>query len=320
MTDPAPLVAIPELPVPKGGAAEWFEGEKKARLRAALYPATGMIRGSVVLSPGRIEPIEKYHEVVAELQARGFVVLMHDWRGQGLSDRMLPDRMKGHALGAELFRKDYVLLLNAFEARLPKPWIQMGHSMGGGLSLYALAKGEARFSASALSSPMLGVVTAGFGYAFARTLTFLASHIGLASRYLFGDPDDTTQITFEKDKITHDRARWDRFLKLRLVHPELAIGNLTWGWLDFAFSMSAWLRRSAATTRVTTPVVIVAAGDDDRVLTSDERKVAARLPNCRYVEVPGSWHEVLMETDDIRAVWWREFDALAQSISPTGEA
>ena len=304
--------------MPKGGAAEWFEGEKGARLRAALYPAKGKVRGSVVLSPGRIEPIEKYHEVVTELQARGFVVLAHDWRGQGLSDRMLPDRMKGHARGAELFRKDYIRLLNHFDARLPRPWIQMGHSMGGALSLYILAKGERRFSACALSAPMLGVVTTGFGYAFARSLTFLASHLGLATRYLFGDPDDTTQVTLEKDKVSHDAARWNRFLKLRIVHPELALGNLTWGWLDFAFSMSAWIRRSSATTRVTIPVLIVAAGDDNRVLITDEKKVADRLPDCRFVVVPHAWHEILMETDDIRAIWWREFDALVAPISPSG--
>ncbi len=317
MNTPAPLYDIPELPVPKGGAAEWFEGEKGARLRAAIYPANGKIRGSVVLSPGRIEPIEKYHEVIGELQSRGFVVLCHDWRGQGLSDRLLPDRLKGHARGAVLFRKDYGRLLDAFEARLPKPWIQAGHSMGGGLSLYVLAKGEKRFSACALSSPMLGVVTNDFGYVLARSLTFVTSHIGLASRYLFGDPDNTVEITFEKDKITHDRARWDRFKALRTAHPDLALGNLTWGWLEFAMSMTAWLRRRRRLKRVTLPVLIVASADDDRVLISDTRKVAARLPNCRLIEIPQSWHEVLMETDEVRAIWWRAFDELAETISPS---
>jgi len=34
------------------------------------------------------------------------------------------------------------------------------------------------------------------------------------------------------------------------------------------------------------------------------------------VEIPGAFHEIMMETDDIRAVFWREFDALAASIPP----
>ena len=94
------------------------------------------------------------------------------------------------------------------------------------------------------------------------------------------------------------------------------IGNLTWGWLEFAFSAAAFLRHSVETTRVDIPVLIVAAGADKTVLTADTRKVAKRLPDCRYVEVEGSYHEILMETDAIRAVFWREFDALASLVIP----
>ena len=56
---PAPLISIPSAPVPAGGEATWFEGAGKARLRAALFPARGQVRGSIVLSGGRTEPIEK---------------------------------------------------------------------------------------------------------------------------------------------------------------------------------------------------------------------------------------------------------------------
>ena len=128
---PAPLISIPEAPAPEGGGAEWFAGFGGARLRAALFPCQGVARGSVVLSPGRTEPIEKYFEVVRELTGRGLVVLAHDWRGQGLSERMLPDRLAGHAQGFEAYLGDYTALLDAFAARLPRPWIGFAHSMGG---------------------------------------------------------------------------------------------------------------------------------------------------------------------------------------------
>ena len=122
MAEPAPLVATPQAPLPPRGAAEWFAGVDGARLRAALFTPTGTARGSVVLSGGRSEPIEKYAEVIAELLGRGFAVLVHDWRGQGLSHRELPDRLKGHAKGYETYLGDYKSLLDAFEPRLPKPW------------------------------------------------------------------------------------------------------------------------------------------------------------------------------------------------------
>ncbi len=128
--------------VPDHGKAEWFSGADGATLRAAFLRRKARARGSVVVRPGRSEPIEKYFEVVQDLLDRGFVVLVHDWRGQGLSHRALPDRLKGHAAGFQEFLGDYQALLVAFEARLPKPWIALGHSMGGCLTMLALATGE----------------------------------------------------------------------------------------------------------------------------------------------------------------------------------
>ena len=314
MSESAPLIATPMAPIPDGGAGEWFTGADGARLRAALFPAKGEIRGSVVLSPGRTEALEKYFEVVGELQARGFVVLIHDWRGQGLSARALKDRMKGHASGWQPFLSDYKRLLDNFQARLPRPWIQMAHSMGGCLSLLALAKGEDRFVASALSAPMFGIVSDSHSLHLARALAFTASAVGLSDHYLFGKPADPFKLTFEVDRITHDRARWDRTQAQINACPDLALGNLTWGWLNFAFAATAYLRHDPAVTKIEIPVLIVAAGDDDRVLTRDTVRVAGRLPHCTYIEVPNAYHEVLMETDDIRAVWWNAFDALAAGV------
>jgi lysophospholipase len=159
MGDAAPLVSIPEAPTPDHGTAEWFSGADGATLRAAFFAPEGKPRGSVVVSPGRSEPIEKYFEVVQDLLDRGFVVLVHDWRGQGLSFRALPDRLKGHAAGFKEFLGDYEALLTAFETRLPKPWIALGHSMGGCLTMLALAAGETRFAAAVLSAPMVGLNT-----------------------------------------------------------------------------------------------------------------------------------------------------------------
>src|SRR4051794_941975 len=103
MAELAPLISTPDAPVPPGGEATWFRGARGARLRAALFAPEGRARGSIILSPGRTEPIEKYYEVVRDFLERGFVVLVHDWRGQGLSARELPDRLKGHARGYKTF-------------------------------------------------------------------------------------------------------------------------------------------------------------------------------------------------------------------------
>ena len=318
---PAPLVSIPEAPVPDHGQAEWFRGADGATLRAATFFPEGpdsqeKVRGTVVLSPGRSEPLEKYFEVVEDLLARGFAVLLHDWRGQGLSARGLPDRLKGHARGFKTFVCDYKALLDAFEARMPKPWIAMGHSMGGCLTILALAHGETRFSAAVLSAPMLGLNTGGVPPWLAAPLSWTMSRIGLAGEYVQGGQYDPLLQTFVGDALTHDEARYDRYQAQLRANPEIALGGMTWGWADFAITACAWLRRAKGVEKIAIPVTIAAAELDNRVLNPDQKRIAARIPKGRYVEVPGAFHEILIETDPRRAIFWRAFDETVDPVVP----
>ena len=306
----APLISIPEAPAPRGGRAEWIEGSGGVRLRAALFPADGAPRGSVVLSPGRTEPIEKYFEVVADLTGRGFVVLAHDWRGQGLSGRLLSDPMRGHAEGFAGYLDDHRTLLDAFSSRLPRPWIALGHSMGGALELLALARGEARFAAAFLSAPMLAIATRPWPPWLALRIVQLSGRLGRSREYAL-PPYDPAGDRFAFDRLTHDRARYERYKAQLRACPELAIGALTWGWLDFALSAGAALVAEGALEAVQIPVSIVAAGQDHLVLNAVDQTAARRLPHGRYLEIPGAFHEILMETDAIRAQVWAAFDQLA---------
>lgn len=312
----APLVEIPEAPVPANGTADWFSGADGSRLRAALFLPAHKPRGSVVVNPGRSEPIEKYFEVVQELQDRGFAVLVQDWRGQGLSHRPLADPLKGHARGFRDYLSDFKILLDLYEDRLPKPWILLGHSMGGCLSALALGHGESRFSAALLSAPMLGLQTGGRPKAVVRMLTWTMLGTGKAGDYILGDPGNPHDNDFASNILTHDKARFDRFRAQVDANPELKLGAGTWGWLDFALSASAWMKKDPGMTRISIPVTVLGAGEERLVDNGDQRVITARIPKGRYVEIPGAYHELLQETDDVRAVVWREFDALADEVAP----
>lgn len=314
MTNAAPLLSLPEAPVPAGGAAEWFTGAGGARLRAALFPASGPARGSVVLSPGRTEAIEKYYEVVADLQARGFWVLVHDWRGQGLSHRMLPDRLKGHAQGMQPFLDDYQALLAAFESRLPKPWIAMGHSMGGCLTALALSHGERRFSAAILSAPMFGLNTQGRPKLMTQLLAKAMILVGRGGDYVLNDPGNPFDHDFTANILTHDSRRFDRAYAQITACPDLALGAVTWSWLDFAFAACSHLAKSASMTSIDIPVVVVGAGSEVLVDNGEQIRVTARLPKGRHVMIDGAFHEILMETDPIRDQFWHVFDGLAEQV------
>ena len=119
MADSAPLISTSLAPAPAGAEAEWFTGAAGVKLRAAIFRPEGSARGSIVLSGGRTEPIEKYFETIQDFLDRGFVVLAHDWRGQGLSARPLGDRLKGHAKGFDTYLDVFRALIGAYADRLP---------------------------------------------------------------------------------------------------------------------------------------------------------------------------------------------------------
>jgi lysophospholipase len=314
VAEPAPLLTLPEAAFPASAEAVWYRGAGGRRLRAAFCPAPNPI-GSVVLSPGRSEHLEKYVEVVHELVERGFSVVVHDWRGQGLSDRLTGDRWRGHAQGFDDFLIDFKILVDVFEDRLPRPRIAVSHSMGGCLTLMAVARGESRFDGMILSAPMLGIRTRGQPYFVARGMAWLMTRIGRGGDYVLGGAYDPFAGDLETDGLTHDQARYDRTRAQMLAERDLALGNVTWGWLDSALRAVEWLRGGEAVAKVSIPVTVVAAGDDRLVDNGAQAAVVARLPHGRYVEIPGALHEIMMETDELRAPFWREFDALAASIS-----
>jgi lysophospholipase len=319
-TADAPLMGVPGAAPPPGGKGEWFRGAGGLRLRAAFWTPSTLVaarpHGTVVISPGRTEPIEKYYEVIGNFLARGWCVLAHDWRGQGLSARLLPDRLKGHARAVEEFLDDYDRLLDAFDDRAPKPWIMVGHSMGGVLNLMSLEQGETRFAGAILSGPMLRIKTGKRAMWSVKLAVRWNLRHGRAGDYVLGDADDPFDHTFEKDALTTDEARYDQWRQQLYACPHLAVGGPTWGWLAFGLDVGQRALKTGALKSVRIPVCIVQAADDDRVWKQSSQWAARRIPRGRYVEVPGARHEVIMETDDKRAVFLEEFDAMAAEVAP----
>jgi len=316
----APLMGVPGASAPPGGTGEWFRGAGGLRLRAAFWTPSVLVakkpRGTVILSPGRTEPIEKYFEVIGNFLARGWCVLAHDWRGQGLSARLLPDRLKGHARAVEEFLDDYARLLDTWEARAPKPWLMVGHSMGGVLNLMTLEGGESRVSGAVLTSPMLRIKTGKRSMWSVKLAVRWNLRHGKAGDYVLDEADDPFDHTFEKDALTSDESRYEQWRQQLYACPHLAVGGPTWGWLAVGLDAGERALKSRALKAVQVPVAIIQASEDDRVWKQTNKWAAKRLARGRYVEIAGSKHEIIMETDALRAVFLDEFDAMAAYVSP----
>ncbi len=270
-----------------------------------------------MIHPGRTEFLEKYGEVIADWQARGFAVLIHDWRGQGLSDRLHLDPLRGHARGWRAFVSDLGRVLDAWAERLPRPWIALGHSMGGALLALQLVEGEARYAGAILSAPMLALRTGSHSVGRVRAGAWAMTLVGRG-----GDlplpVSDPLNDRFESTVLTHDRARFERAQAVLRAEPQLRLGGPTWSWLAFAFAVSAQALRPGGPERVTTPLLMLLAGDDRLVRNTGAETFVRRAPRARATVFPTGWHELLMEAEPVRSDVWSAIDGFVAEVAGAG--
>jgi lysophospholipase len=298
MAEPAPyLQDLAEAPA--GGAAFWFRAGDGVRLRAAVWPVAGA-RATVIILPGRTEHAEKYGPLATRLAARGYASAAVDWRGQGLADRLLPDRRKGHVRRFADYGRDLAALLALPEvAALPGRRMLVAHSMGGAIGLGALMRGLP-FAAAAFSAPMWGIRVPGGREGPVRLALQALSAAGFGNRYA---PTSTGPVCyaetapFEDNVLTTDRERWDWLRRHFAAWPDLALGGPTVRWVAES------LAHCATMARLPSPAVpcVTAIGDNERVI--DIPAVEARMARWqsgRLLRLAGAEHELPIEAPRFR--------------------
>lgn len=304
------FIRIETNQVPRGGEVFDFKGADGGRLRGAVFPAQNP-RGGVVLMAGRSEFIEKYFEVVNDLLARRLSVATMDWRGQGLSERLLPVSEKGHITDFGVYRADLRKFTDEVaRQRFSGPLFLMTHSMGGLPALQLLADGYDAFDAAVLSAPMTRLFADPLKAAYARVMSNLACSLGASRQSILGVKEHS--LKFEGNVLTSDRARHARFRELQAAAPNAAIREPTYGWLKAAIDAIDDIHKPERFANLKTPVLIVSAENDHLVDTSDHALLASRTPLIKEMVVKGSLHEILMESDQFRNAFWDAFDAFIE--------
>ena len=311
------LIATPSDPIPAGASCQWLTADDGTRLRVARFAPDGATRATVVVLNGRTEFIEKYFEVIGDLLARGFAVATMDWRGQGLSDRALPNPHKGHVADFSLFIEDLQQVMTSFVLpACPAPYALLCHSMGGNISLRYLAQHPGVFQAACFSAPMWGIgKTERPGFA-TKLLVNVACRLGMSSRYLPASGGDFGHESsrFEGNVLTSDRERFERFMAQIETEPKLALGGPTLGWVKQAIASIEALHAPGFAEAIETPIRVCTAGADALVPGAAHETISRRLPNAKRVVIEGSQHELLVEVDAYRDRTFGVFDELMDEV------
>ncbi len=168
-------------------------------------------RGVLFLCHGLGEHAGRYDEVVAAVADAGWASYALDLRGHGRSEGR-----RGHIMAWADYVADVEALFEKARAdgHEQRPWVLLGHSMGGLVSLHTAAQHSSRLAGLALCSPLLGVSAriprwkSMLGRFLSQRLPAMALASELAPEGISSDPDEVER--YRNDPLVHNRvsARW----------------------------------------------------------------------------------------------------------------
>ena len=267
-------------------------------------------KGTVVLLGGRTEFIEKYWETVDDLLERNFDVFTFDWRGQGLSDRMLPNRHKGYVASYDDYLKDLdYFMVSHVMPRAKQPIIILAHSMGAHITLRYLHDYPESVDRAILTSPLIDIAGPKLFSQFLKLLVGFVTALGFKTSYASRAMDfDPSKKRFQGNRLTRDKRRFQDTIAKITENPALAVGGVTFGWLAATFTSIQLLLTEKYCQQIKTPILIISAGSDKIVSNKSQQLVCRRMQNCRLITISGALHELLIESDTVRNQIWAHFD------------
>jgi len=272
-----------------------FQGVGGKKIAFAYFPDPHPV-ASLVIVQGRAEAYLKYAELIYDLRDLGFDLYLIDHRGQGRSDRLLSDRMKGYVDSFD----DYATDLSTFiELAVPRdrPAFALAHSMGGAILALYLLDHPHRFDAVVFSSPMWEINFTDSG--FPSTVAEILAYAAWDSWYAIGQGPYNPTEPFAGNKVTNSEPRFELARRMFSEDQSARLGGVTFGWLEAAFDADDEIADRAG--ELSTPMLVMSAGNDHLVVSARHTDVCNRAQDCTHVEYPGAQHELLNEHDSVRS-------------------
>ena len=231
-------------------------------------------RGAILITHGYAEHCGRYREVANLLHDAGWAVLTYDVRGHGKSPgpRGYVDRFTTYIADLEAAKTQA-------RALAPQgPFILLGHSNGGLITLAALVAGSTA-DAAVISSPFLALKLS--VSPVKRLLGKIASR--LHPKLTLPAPLDVKALTSDPVKQQERRA------------DTLCFDIATARW--FTEAAAAQQRVAAGITKLAVPTLWLIGGADQIANADVSEKLSKQAPNAVVHRLQGMQHEVFNETE-----------------------
>ena len=304
----APYLELDYYKAPKGVNSVFIPMNDKKKLRLMYWKSDkNKEMGTVLLQQGHNEFIEKYYETIQEFLDRNYNVVAFDWRGQGMSQKIINDSHKQYIEDFEIHDQDLEFIIDKIITNnFNGPLIGIGHSMGGCILLSALKKNAHKFEKIILSAPMLGF----------RSEKLLMNMIEifyfLLPKKLFmpgSKPNMGKETPFKNNELTTDKKRYVRTLQLVRLKKEIRLWGITIAFAKAVKNRLLKIRQKGWAEDIKSKILIINS-INDKVVSSDHIiKMARRLKNCEIINFESCEHELFMEKDYFRNKLWKKVDS-----------
>src|SRR3984957_5236777 len=310
------LPLIEEIVSPRIGFHTLPDGK---RLRFAVLDPVSPAHSTILVAAGRREFIEKkYAEVGRDFLDRGFRVIFFEWRGQGLSDRLLGGVMhqRDHMTDFSVHMNDLnSLFQTVVQPNAVGPLFVCGHSMGAHLLTRWLMENPALPVRGVILTAPMFALAGHVAHGTASIVSWGMTKFGHTTDYASGQHDyGPEDKRFDKNPLSHDPQRFALMEKYFAAYPDMAVGGVTWGWLNAAIKSMHFVQQHKNLESLRLPVLAMIGSKDRVTPTSENMRYLKQLPNAEITVIPGALHDIMNEIDSVRTEAWRRIDEFLQKI------
>ncbi|WP_434321791.1 alpha/beta fold hydrolase [Haemophilus influenzae] len=274
---------------------QYLSGKRNIKLayRHLIQPESA-VRKLMILVNGRAENMLKWTELAYDFYHQGYDVLLFDHRGQGYSQRIIPQ--KGHLDEFCFYVDDMAKIIEKVTALFSYSTQHLlAHSMGALISTYYLANCDHRINKAILSSPFYGIP---LKHPIRDELIIaLMNILGQGERYVFGK-GDYQQTHLEYNELTFCKTRMKWMNRINRKNPAIHLGGPTFRWVHLCLNAIKHLPK--VIPKIEIPILILQAEKEKIVDNKNLEKLTALFPNARCEVILNAKHEILFEQDKLR--------------------
>lgn len=304
------LVETASYAAPSGFEVDVIEVIEGLEIRTAVWKVESeSTKGTIVIFNGFTEFIEKYYETIGDFKNLGWNVVAFDWRGQGLSSKLLLEKDKGYIEDFNQFLTDADFVYEQKIKDLPEPHCLLGHSMGGHLALREVQTNPDRYYKAVLCAPMQSI--SGLKTPVLSKVATFFKILGFGQSYVIGGKDGNPNKTHER--LTSDIKRFKKWSSIFKKQPRLLMGSATWTWSKAAAISMSYSMQVDQVKKVKIPVYLASAKSDVVVNEETHEALDDINPLIQVVPYESARHEILTESNPMRDKFINDIDLFFSS-------